>query len=1159
VAGTDFDQVPITGLATLGGAIHVSLIQNVAPQTGDKFKIMPFGTESSDFSSRTGFNLGNALVISEVFNFINPQDLSLVVNAAHLHIQAEPTNTVAGQPINGTTGVTVNVVDLDGNPDTADNVDQVTLTLNGVQNQFEGGVTSVTQTVVAGVATFVGLKIDVAANNYTLSAGGNSFTGSNGDTSSSFNITPAVATKLTFQPPGQQPATTAFGSNLGTVKAALEDQFGNVETGDSSSTMNLVLVNPNGNGAVLGGTLPQTVNAGIASFGNLSVSKVGTNYQLTASSSLSNVSNATSNAFAITALSTTVTAANAAQQTYSTANQANITLSAVVTSSNSAVVVNEGSVQFVVKDSNQNQIGSTVSGTVNGTGNASASFTLPGGTKVGTYTVVATYVPQAVNPDFTAGHPDSSHTLVVVKAGTSIGPNPASAGVSASNQVVTLTATVTSLNSTAPGVVNEGSVQFVVNDNTAQHNQIGNIVTVAVDANGNATTGTQYVLPGGTAAGTYTITASYLPQASNPDFTTSSGQNTLTVTQGILPPTANSQTLTLGQGVATAVTLTGSDPNTPPQLPLTFGVVTNPTHGALSGTAPNVTYTPNGAFFGTDSFTFQATNQAGVTSTSNATVTLIVVGKPTANAQSLTTGQNTALAVTLTGSDPNSPPRALTFSVSANPTHGLLSGTVPNLTYTPNTGFSGPDSFQFKVNNGVQDSNIATISINVVAQTAGAHFVLILQDPNNASSQIVVGDEAPVGTSVVGPGGAALTTNAGDQASGVPGMILYAQPIGAFGLDITVALSKPLLAGTPTLFVNSLLVSSGSGALKILTSDTGYSPSALVPATLSSPISGVAFGSTVTFQEFVDANNTPFGTTQTPGLQGPFGGGAFADSRQLSVSLTSSPFSITKVVNVTSGAGAFASVSALGVVQALVGADPGLQALVQNALFADPLVARELGEVGHTAAGTEVQDLPAELLRADVRPVSALVEHGQVGVEAGALPLARQALWLPTTTPSLLRDRNAAWGLEHRLGFAADHQTADGVEAAWLGQGSITAGRGSPSRSEALPATSMVPRVNTCTTPATTEQSHGVVQRWVVTIEAGSGMPASEGRTGQLTPMAEASQAPSPRLEGGVLAGLMASLHYCFAFLHSDKKAARRDDAWFGRVKRDPNVGDDAP
>ena len=49
-----------------------------------------------------------------------------------------------------------------------------------------------------------------------------------------------------------------------------------------------------------------------------------------------------------------------------------------------------------------------------------------------------------------------------------------------------------------------------------------------------------------------------------------------------------------------------------------------------------------------------------------------------------------------------------------NPSHGTLTGTAPNLIYTPSANYGGADSFTFKANNGT-DSNIATITITVQA------------------------------------------------------------------------------------------------------------------------------------------------------------------------------------------------------------------------------------------------------------------------------------------------------------------------------------------------------------------------------------------------------------------------------------------------------------
>ncbi|HEX7567866.1 MAG TPA: Ig-like domain-containing protein, partial [Anaerolineaceae bacterium] len=84
---------------------------------------------------------------------------------------------------------------------------------------------------------------------------------------------------------------------------------------------------------------------------------------------------------------------------------------------------------------------------------------------------------------------------------------------------------------------------------------------------------------------------------------------------------------------------------------------------------------------------------------------------PVANAQSVSTAEDTAKAITLTGTDADGD--TLTYSVVAGPSHGTLSGSAPALTYTPAANYNGPDSFTFKANDGTADSNIATISITV--------------------------------------------------------------------------------------------------------------------------------------------------------------------------------------------------------------------------------------------------------------------------------------------------------------------------------------------------------------------------------------------------------------------------------------------------------------
>ena len=60
--------------------------------------------------------------------------------------------------------------------------------------------------------------------------------------------------------------------------------------------------------------------------------------------------------------------------------------------------------------------------------------------------------------------------------------------------------------------------------------------------------------------------------------------------------------------------------------------------------------------------------------------------------------QDTALAVNLVAVDDNS--NALTYQLTRQPANGTLSGVAPALQYTPNAGFSGADSFEFRASDG---------------------------------------------------------------------------------------------------------------------------------------------------------------------------------------------------------------------------------------------------------------------------------------------------------------------------------------------------------------------------------------------------------------------------------------------------------------------------
>jgi hypothetical protein len=95
---------------------------------------------------------------------------------------------------------------------------------------------------------------------------------------------------------------------------------------------------------------------------------------------------------------------------------------------------------------------------------------------------------------------------------------------------------------------------------------------------------------------------------------------------------------------------------------------------------------------------------------------------PAADDQSITTAADTPVNVTLTGSDPDGD--ALTFTVDTLPVNGVLSGTAPDLTYHPKSGYSGPDSFTYTASDRDLTSTAATVSITVTTPTSNTAPVL---------------------------------------------------------------------------------------------------------------------------------------------------------------------------------------------------------------------------------------------------------------------------------------------------------------------------------------------------------------------------------------------------------------------------------------------------
>jgi len=84
---------------------------------------------------------------------------------------------------------------------------------------------------------------------------------------------------------------------------------------------------------------------------------------------------------------------------------------------------------------------------------------------------------------------------------------------------------------------------------------------------------------------------------------------------------------------------------------------------------------------------------------------------PTCYPETISTYQEKPVSIKLQTSDIDND--ALIYEIVRPPGHGNLSGTAPNLTYTPDAGYVGNDSFRFRANDGKINSNRCTVSLTI--------------------------------------------------------------------------------------------------------------------------------------------------------------------------------------------------------------------------------------------------------------------------------------------------------------------------------------------------------------------------------------------------------------------------------------------------------------
>ena len=235
-------------------------------------------------------------------------------------------------------------------------------------------------------------------------------------------------------------------------------------------------------------------------------------------------------------------------------------------------------------------------------------------------------------------------------------------------------------------------------------------------------------------------------------------------------PAATAQTVTTAEDTAKAITLTGTDADGDG---LTYAIVSDPAHGTLSGTAPDLTYTPTANFNGPDSFTFTVNDGTVDSSASTVTITVSAVNDiPVAIADTQTVAEDattTSIDVLANDSDTDGDTLQIKAGSVTAPNRGgtaVINGT--QIDYTPPANFNGTETFDYTVNDGTDDGNTVTVTVTVSAvndaPVATADIHTVAEDAAATSIDVLANDSDVEGDTLQIKAGSVTAPNRGGTA-----------------------------------------------------------------------------------------------------------------------------------------------------------------------------------------------------------------------------------------------------------------------------------------------------------------------------------------------------------------------------------------------------------
>ncbi|MDF2828333.1 MAG: repeat-containing protein, partial [Mycobacterium sp.] len=203
---------------------------------------------------------------------------------------------------------------------------------------------------------------------------------------------------------------------------------------------------------------------------------------------------------------------------------------------------------------------------------------------------------------------------------------------------------------------------------------------------------------------------------------TSQGIVTITVTAdpNNVAPVGNADSYTVNEDTVLTVNgpgLLANDTDANGQTLKVVSIGTEPTRGSLVlNDDGSFTYTPGPNLNGTDTFTYKASDGAADTAFTTVTINVAAVNDaPVINNDTIPIAKDTFVAFALGNRSSDVDGDVLTGTVVSGPQHGTFYFDTVNrgFSYQPNAGYTGTDSFTYKVSDGKLDSAIATVTLTV--------------------------------------------------------------------------------------------------------------------------------------------------------------------------------------------------------------------------------------------------------------------------------------------------------------------------------------------------------------------------------------------------------------------------------------------------------------